>query len=66
MTAKFHIIVTSFGRGVISFVRPWNSPYEPPKREPGLGKYFARVGGYLANAERRFAQEHPEVVRYAD
>lgn len=66
MAERFVIAVTAFGRGFLSFVRQWNRPYEPPKWDPGIDKYFARVGGYLSNAERRFAKEHPEALRYAD
>ena len=66
MAEKIRIVIKSFGRGFISFVRPWNQPYEPPQWEPGIGKYFARVGGYLSNAEKKFAEDHPEVLQYAN
>lgn len=66
MAERIKIAVTAFGRGVVSFIRPWNHPYEPPKWEPGIGKYFARVGGYISNAEHKFAELHPEALQYAD
>lgn len=66
MAERIRIVLTSFGRGMATFIRPWNQPYEPPKWEPGIGKYFARVGHYLANAERRFGEEHPEALQHAE
>lgn len=66
MAEQIKIVLTSFGRGFISFIRPWNQPYEPPKTTPGIGKYFARVGQYMWRAEQKFAEEHPEIPSYAN
>ena len=62
MAEAIRVVLTSFGRGMISFVRPWNQPYEPPARDPrGIGRYFDNVGFRISKAAERFAQEHPEI-----
>ena len=66
MAERIKVALASFGRGMVTFISPWNQPYEPPKWEPGIGKYFARVGYYISNAERKFAEDHPEALQYAD
>lgn len=67
MAEQIKIALASFGRGMVSFVRPFDAPIEiTPQEDTGIGKYFARVGVHLANAQQRFAEEHPEVLQNAD
>lgn len=62
MAEQIRIVLTSFGRGMFTFIRPWNRPYEPPPRDPrGIGRHFERVGGYLSKAADSFAESHPEI-----
>lgn len=62
MAERIRIVLTSFSRGLVTFIRPWNQPYEPPARDPrGIGRHFARVGVYISNAAERFSEEHPEI-----
>lgn len=66
MAEQVKFVMDAFGRGMATFLRPWNracTPVETPRRD--ISRYFAAVGKYISNAERRFAQEHPEVAPYA-
>ena len=62
MAESIKVALASFGRGMVTFISPWNQPYEPPKWEPGLGKYFARVGGYMWKAVDDYKAAHPEIT----
>ena len=66
MAEHLKIIITSFGRGVSTFIRPWTRTYEPPPRDPrGIGRYFAHVGKHLTHACETYAERHPEIPVHA-
>ena len=67
MADKIIIAIQSFARGMQTFVCPWNRAYVAPQRKPrNVAVYFDAVGKYLAHAERRFADAHPEVSTHAN
>lgn len=64
MSEQIKTAFVSFGRGMVTFVRPWRPTWHQPKKTDsprGIGIYFGRVGSRLNRAAARYAEAHPEI-----